>query len=453
MSISAQHVFRPGDTGYTEELAGFQTGFAVRPELIVGATDAEEVRAAVAHAAAHGLPVGVQATGHGLPGAAEGGVLITTRRMDEVRIDPEARTARVAAGVRWGQVVEAAALYGLAPLNGSAPGVGAVSYTLGGGLGILAREFGWTADHVRSLDVVTADGTLRHVTAAGDPELYGGLLGGGHGLGVVTALEVGLVPVARLYGGALSFDGAETDPATVLRTYKEWTETLPDTLTSSLAALVHPDVPALPPHLRGRYVISVRVAFTGDAAEGERLVAPLRAIGPALTDSLREMAYTESHTIHSDPDFPHAYWGDGILVSELDPDAAASVLDLTGPKAGRMAVVQINHLGGALADERPNSVPYREAGFLVRALYPLDEEGTGPVRELHARVEAALAPRTLGRALNFVFGDGERTEGLYDAETRKRLAGLKSQVDPANLFRRPLFSAKEGAGPVSPSGR
>ncbi|MFE5487249.1 FAD-binding oxidoreductase [Streptomyces sp. NPDC056527] len=436
VDTAARFVFRPGDAGYDEELAGFQTGFAVRPELIVGATDAEEVRATVSYAAAHGLPVRVQATGHGLAGPAEGGVLITTRRMDEVRIDVAARTARVAAGVRWGQVVEAAAPHGLAPLNGSAPSVGAVSYTLGGGLGILAREFGWTADHVRALDVVTADGALRQVTAASDPELYRGLLGGGHGLGVVTALEVGLVPVARLYGGAISFDGSETDPAAVLRTYAEWAATLPDSLTSSLAALVYPDIPALPPRLRGRHVLSVRVAFTGDTAEGERLVAPLRAVGPALTDSLREMPYAESHTIHSDPDFPHAYWGDGILVSQLDVEAAASVLELTGPKAGRMAVVQINHLGGALAVERPNSVPYREAGFLVRALYPLDAEGAGQVRELHARVEAALAPRTLGRALNFVFGDGERTAGLYDAETRKRLARLKSNLDPANLFRR-----------------
>ncbi|MFF9014936.1 FAD-binding oxidoreductase [Streptomyces sp. NPDC014870] len=434
MSLTAQHVFRPGDAGYDDELAGYQTGFAVRPELIVGATGAEEVRAAVAYAAERGLPVGVHATGHGLPGAAEGGLLITTRRMDQVRIDPDARVARLAAGVRWAQVVEAAAAHGLAPLNGSAPSVGAVGYTLGGGLGILAREYGWAADHVRSLDLVTADGALREVTASSDPALFAGLLGGGHGLGVVTALEIGLVPVARLYGGAIAFDGARTDPGAVLRAYAEWTGTLPETLTSSLAAVAYPDLPMLPPQLRGRYVISVRVAFTGDAAEGERLVAPLRAIGPALSDSLRELPYTDSHTIHSDPDFPHAYWGDGITLSALDPDAAASVLDVTGPKAGRMAIVQLNHLGGALAKERSNSVPYREAAFLVRALYPLDADGVEPVRALHARVEEALAPWALGRAVNFVFGDGRAKEGLYDAETRKRLARLKSELDPANLF-------------------
>lgn len=133
---------RPADPGYDDELAGFQTGFAQRPAMVFGAASADDVIAAVRYAAGAKLPVGVQATGHGLPGGSEGGVLINTRRMDGVRVDPQARTVRVRAGVRWAQVVAAAEPYGLAPLNGSSPGVGAVSYTLSGGLGILAREFG-----------------------------------------------------------------------------------------------------------------------------------------------------------------------------------------------------------------------------------------------------------------------------------------------------------------------
>ncbi|WP_019886302.1 FAD-binding oxidoreductase [Streptomyces purpureus] len=436
LPLAAPHVLLPGDPGHDEELTGFQTGFSLRPHLIVAATSADDVRAAVAHAAELGLPVGVQATGHGLPGDAEGGVLISTRRMDGVRIDAERRTVRVEAGVRWGAVVAAAAPYGLAPLNGSAPGVGAVSYTLGGGLGILGREFGWTADHVRVIEVVTGNGELRRVTRESDPELYWALLGGGAALGVVTALEMDLVPVARIYGGALSFDGREVDPAAVVRAWREWTRSVPSTVTSTFTALVYPDIPALPEQLRGRYVVSVKLAFTGDAAEGERLVAPLRAVGPALSDSLREMPYSESHTVHSDPDFPHAYWGDGITVSELDVDAAAELLELTGPGAGRMAVLQISHLGGALAKEAPNAVPHRDARFLVRGLYPIGEDGLAPVKELHARVAAAVGPWATGRALNFVFGDGERTEGLFGPGTRERLARVKGTYDPANLFRR-----------------
>jgi len=418
---------RPTGPGYDDELAGFQTGFAQHPAVVFGAASADDVIAAVRYAADAGLPVGVQATGHGLPGGSEGGVLITTRRMDGVRVDPVARTVRVQAGVRWAQVVAAAEPYGLAPLNGSSPGVGAVSYTLSGGLGILAREFGYAADHVRSLDVVTADGRLRRVTRESEPDLHWALLGAGHSFGVVAELEIDLVPVRTLYGGSLAFDGREVDPTGLLRAYEEWTRTVPDGLTSSFAAVPYPDVPALPPHLRGRYVLSVRVAYTG--ADGDQVVAPLRKSGPLLADSLREMPYAESHTIHSDPPEPHAYYGDSAVIGELEVARVGEVLALVGPDAPGMCVVQVNHLGGALA----KSAPYREGRFLVRLL------AVGDRATARTRLDPAfaqLAPVTLGRALNFAFGAGDRTEGLYDAETRKRLAGLKSVYDPANLFRR-----------------
>ncbi|GHB23388.1 oxidoreductase [Streptomyces viridiviolaceus] len=428
---SDELVLRPGDPGYEDELAGFQTGFAHRPDAVFAASSADHVVAAVRYAARRGLRVAVQATGHGLPGPSEGGVLITTRRMDGVSVDPGTRTARLEAGVRWGQVVTAAAPHGLAPLNGSAPSVGAVGYTLGGGLGILARRFGYAADHVRSLDVVTADGRLRHVTRESEPGLYWALLGGGGGLGVVTAMETGLVPVATLYGGSVSFDGRRVGAAAVLRAWEEWTRTVPDGLTSSFAAVPYPDLPALPEPLRGRYVISVRVAHTG--TDGDRIVAPLRRIGPPLADSLREMPYTESHTVHSDPDFPHAYYGDSAVLRELDLAGAGELLVSTGPDAaGAMCVVQINHLGGALAVPAPNSVPHRAGRFLVRLLSVGDRMAA---RERLDAAFAPLAPETIGRSLNFAFGAGDRPQGLWDAQTRKRLAVLRSRYDPANLFR------------------
>ena len=151
-----------------------------------------------------------------------------------------------------------------------------------------------------------------------------------------------------------------------------------------------------------------------------------------LADSLREMPYGESRTIHSDPDFPHAYYADSAVLSELDVPAAGELLALTGPDAPSMYVVQVNHLGGALAGPRPNAVPYREGRFLLRVLGGVDD----PERELLHRALALVEPWTMGRASNFAYGAGDRAaEGLYDAETHKRLAGLKSVYDPANLFR------------------
>ncbi|NDZ68131.1 FAD-binding oxidoreductase [Streptomyces cyaneofuscatus] len=415
----------------------FQTGFPIRPDRLVEAATPEDVREAVAYAGGRGLHVAAHASGHGLPGPVEGGVLIATRALDSVTVDPVRRTALIGAGASWGRVIEAAAPHGLAPLNGSSPSVGAVSYTLGGGLGILAREFGYAADHVRSLDVVTADDTARRVTPEREPELFWGLRGGGHRLGVVTGLEIALVAVERLYGGSIVFDGAGA--AEVVRGYLAWTRTVPETLTSSLAALVYPALPQLPEELRGRYVISVRVAFTGSAEEGDRLVAPLRAIGrsaPILSDSLREMPYTESHTIHSDPPFPHAYYGDSAVLGEPDAERTVQAFELAGPRAPMMTVVQLNHLGGALAarPEVENAVPYRDAGFLLRLLSPLDGTEVGAVRALYGEVGRVLEPAVLGRSLNFSFGGGDRTAGFHEAETAKRLAGLVSQYDPAGLF-------------------
>ncbi|MGW7395959.1 FAD-binding oxidoreductase [Streptomyces cyaneofuscatus] len=415
----------------------FQTGFPIRPDRLVEAATPEDVREAVAYAGGRGLHVAAHASGHGLPGPVEGGVLIATRALDSVTVDPVRRTALIGAGASWGRVIGAAAPHGLAPLNGSSPSVGAVSYTLGGGLGILAREFGYAADHVRSLDVVTADGTARRVTPEREPELFWGLRGGGHRLGVVTGMEIALVAVERLYGGSIVFDGAWA--AEVVRGYLAWTRTVPETLTSSLAALVYPALPQLPEELRGRYVISVRVAFTGSAEEGERLVAPLRAIGrsaPILSDLLREMPYTESHTIHSDPPFPHAYYGDSAVLGEPDAERTVQAFELAGPRAPMMTVVQLNHLGGALAarPEVENAVPYRDAGFLLRLLSPLDGTEVGAVRALYGEVGRVLEPAVLGRSLNFSFGGGDRTAGFHEAETAKRLAGLVSQYDPAGLF-------------------
>ncbi|WP_431046384.1 FAD-binding oxidoreductase [Streptomyces sp. P1-3] len=438
-------VFLPGDDGYDAERSGFQTGLRHLPALIVGAAGAEDVRAAVAFARDRGLPVGVQATGHGLPAAAEGGVLVNTSRMTGVRVDPEARTAWFEAGVRWERIVPEAARHGLAPLNGSAPHVGAVSYTLGGGLGLLSREYGYAADHVRAIDIVTADAELRHVTADSDPDLFWALRGGQGGFGVVTAMEVDLFPVSRVYGGGLIFDTDLLHDA--LTAYVRWTETVPEELTSSIGLIPMPDLPMVPEPLRGRHIAHVRIAYTGDPAEGERLVAPLRAIGPRLVDSLADMPYSESGAIYNDPTRPHPYRGDNALLSGLAPDSIRAVLDLAGPGAPVGCVVQVRHLGGALGRPPavPNAVGHRDARFLLSVLSLAEDGQREEVGAAHQRVFDAVAPSTVGRSLNFLYGiggedgqddgQGGRARGVYEPGDLRRLRELKAVHDPAGTFR------------------
>ena len=218
MTIEMETTHAGASAAGVAEAAGFNTAVVHRPDLVVAARAVADVAAAVAHARRTGTRVAVQATGHGAARPLEGGVLVSTRAMQEVSVDPVARTARVAAGVRWRAVIDAAAPYGLAPLSGSSSGVGAVGYTLGGGMGHLGRRHGFSADHVRRVELVTADGRIRSVTADSDPELFWAVRGGQARFGIVTELEIDLVPVPEV----VPLDGALTrsvrrDPAVDLR--------------------------------------------------------------------------------------------------------------------------------------------------------------------------------------------------------------------------------------------
>ncbi|MGW3344882.1 FAD-binding oxidoreductase [Nonomuraea rubra] len=432
-------VLAPRDAGYDDERAGWQTARRHRPDLVVGAAGPADVQAAVTYASDRGLPVGVQGTGHASAAvAAEGGVLITTARMSAVRVDADAGTAWVAAGTRWDQVIHRTAQAGLAPLSGSAPRVGAVSYTLGGGLALLSRTYGYAADHVRGLDVVTADGHLRHVTQDSDPDLFWALRGGRDNFGVVTGMEIDLMPVTTLYGGTLIFPVEKA--AELFGTYLQWAATVPETMNSSIALISLPDVPAIPEPMRGRHTVHVRIACAaGDPGAGERLVAPLRAIGP-MSDTLGELAYAEAGSIHNDPVAPGAAESGTAMLGELDATAVQAILDLAGPHAPVPHVVELRHLGGRLGHPPAvdNAVGNRDARYLLNVVSRLERADLAQIRPAHARLFEAIAPwSTGGRFLNFMNGENAATQvrSAYNATDYRRLTGLKAVHDPENIFR------------------
>ncbi|MFB7512838.1 FAD-binding oxidoreductase [Streptomyces sp. NPDC056144] len=428
-----------GDEGYDEERAGNQTARSHRPQVLIGAAGPGDVQAAVEFAAAQGLAVAVQGTGHALAAvAAEGGVLINTSRMTEVRVDAGARTAWAAAGVSWNQVIQEAAEVGLAPLAGSAPGVGVISYTLGGGLGVLSRRYGYAADHVRRIEVVTADGQLRTVTAESDADLFWALRGGRDNFGVVTGIEVDLFPVPTLYGGGLFFDFSQAQE--VFDTYAAWSAGVPEEMTSSLAVIFFPDAPVLPPPLRGRHVVHVRIAYSADdLGPGKDLIAPLRALGP-FNDTVRELPYAEIGTIHNDPPIPGAAESVTTMLRELDTDAVRALLELVGPHVPVPHVVELRHLGGALARPAavPNAVGNRGAQYLLNVVSRLERAELADIQPAHDRILQALEPwSTGGRALTFLNGrrDTEHVRSAYEPDDYRRLTELKAVYDPQNLFR------------------
>jgi FAD/FMN-containing dehydrogenase len=438
-AATAGPVLLPGDEGYDAERAVFNLNHELLPAVIVVAENAADVQAAVAFAAGRQRPVLVKTTGHQVVGSARGAVVITTHRMDDVVIDADRRTARVGAGAVWKDVVTKAAEVGLAPLNGSNPTVGVTGYTMGGGLSpTLGRSHGYAADHVRSLQVVTADGELRHVDGESEPELFWALRDVKGNFGVVTALEFDLFPVSRLYGGAIYFAGERT--ADVVRAWTAWHPGTPETMVTSLAVLRMPTVPEVPEALRGAFLVALRIAYDGTAADGERMIAPLRAIAPAVMDTVHDMRYTEVASIHNEPVQPVPYYERGIMLRAFPAEAEARLVELVGPESGStLALAELRALGGAW-DRKP-AVPNAVA---TRGLpYSLLGVAAGPVAEepqLKASVAALLdgmQPWQGDRRMpnNLAPDEAADVAAIYGAERYARLAAIKKTYDPTNMFR------------------
>ncbi|RTL63683.1 MAG: FAD-binding oxidoreductase [Pseudonocardiaceae bacterium] len=429
-------VLFPGDDGYAEETGGFNLTYRPGPAVVVGATCADDVAAAVRHAVATGRRVAVQATGHGLSCDLFGTVLVSTRRMTDVVIDPVARTARVGAGVRWRAVIDAAAPHGLAPLNGSSSDVGVVGYTTGGGLGPMARRYGFAADHVRRFTLVTADGAVRDVTPSSEPDLFWAVRGGKGNFGIVTDIEFGLVPVSRFFGGALAF-GAD-DARAVLHAWRAWAPTLPEDTTTSVALLRTPPDPALPEPVRGRFVVALRFTHLGDAVSGEELLAPMRAVATPVLDAIADMPYPAIDAVHMDPTTPMPMWDRGGALSALPVEAVDAILATAGPEADcPLAMVELRLLGGAIGREPavPNAVSGRDAAFsLFTVGVPV-----GPPIELvaaaAARVVESVRPWSCRGLVNLLGQAGpDRVGNLWDGADRARLLAIRGRVDPTGLF-------------------
>ncbi|MBL7257673.1 FAD-binding oxidoreductase [Paractinoplanes lichenicola] len=427
----------PGDPQYPALATGFNVAVTPKPLAVVEAADERDVAETVRFAAATGHAIAVQATGHGLVDPLEDAILVLTGRLGECVVHPEG-WARVGAGVRWQQVIDAAAPHGLAPLSGSAPGVGVVGYTTGGGLGPVARTFGWASDRVRAVEIVTGDGELRRATPDEEPDLFWGVRGGKGALGIVTAIEFDLIPLTTLYAGALYF--AAADAATVVHTWREWSASLSRAATTSLAFLQLPNAPGVPEPLAGKFTVAVRFAWTESAESGQAALTPLRAAATPVVDAVQTIPYTAIGMIHSDPADPMPFSEKAGLLSAFPAEAADALLAAAGPESGSpQVIVELRQLGGALAEagEHPSALCHRDAGYSL-ILIGVPVPPVLPLLGPHAAsVFTALDPWVTGGALpNVGSGTGaERIARSYDPATLERLTAIADRYDPANVFR------------------
>lgn len=432
-------VLAGGDPAAAEELAGFNIRTVHRPALVVGATCAEDISIAVRFADEHGLPVAVQATGHGQFLPALGAVHVTTKRMRSVSVDPDRQTARIGAGVRWREVIDRAIVHGLAPLSGSSSRVGAVGYSLGGGLGLMARRYGFAADHVVRLTMVRADGRVITVDAENEPDLFWAVRGGKSNFGIVTTLEFGLVPVTDVYGSSIYFAAEST--ADVLHAYREWAPSLPNAATTSIAMLRLPRIEALPPKLRGRSVTHLRFILDGPDSDGERLLSPMVDAGVKVMGVTGRMSVAALDAIHQDPVDPLPIWERTGQLTELTVDAVERMVAIAGPESDvPFFVVELRQLGGALTNEPsvPNAVAGRAAAYSMQLL---GVPGPGDAELLQSGADElfdALNPWSPGTSLMNWMGEHNTPELVAQAwapEVHARLMSIKNEVDPSNVFR------------------
>ncbi|MEU5264222.1 FAD-binding oxidoreductase [Amycolatopsis sp. NPDC021455] len=415
-------VLLPGDDGFPRAARPWNLAVDQPVAAVVHAEDAGDIAALVRYARTHGLSVATQPSGHGATGDVAGVILLRTGRLGELRVDPDARTARVGAGVTWGQVQAVAGAHGLTGLPGSSPVVSVAGYTLGGGLSWFGRKHGWAADSVTAFEVVDAEGHRARVTADSDAELFWALRGGGGDFAIVTAIEFGLHPAPALYGGRMLWP-ADHAPD-VLAAFHDITAGAPDELTV-WADLLH--FPGSAP------VIAVDATYLGDPAGARALLRPLDEIGTPISDSRTAMPVADLGTITAEPTTPGPGLARGELLTELTDTAIKALL---AAPIQPLLTVQIRHLGGALA--RPSDSPH---GPLTEpyALYlfgvPTAPATATAIRARQDDLTADLAPHLGDRKPFTCLAPGETTAAAFTPEALTRLRAIKRSRDPHGVFR------------------
>ena len=439
----------PGAPGWDEARQAWNLAVDQQPEAVVHVGSVADVVAAVEIARARGWRIAPQGTGHGAAplGPLTGTLLLRMDRLRGVTVDPAARIVRVEAGALWQDVAEAAAPHGLAALAGSSPDVGVVGYTLGGGLSWLGRLHGLTANSVAAAELVKADGREIRVDDAHEPDLFWALRGGGGSFAVVTALELRLFPLREVYAGILWWPLEQARE--VLQAWRKLTaRSLPDELTTVGRLLRVPAFDEIPEAIRGKSFAVVEVIHAGRPAEADALLAPLRALRPAMV-TLRSTPLTELSRLHMDPDHPVAGVGDGMLLDGLPAEAVDRLVRVAGATSGSSLLsVELRQLGGALARRRPDdgALGALDAAYVVYAV------GMAPTPALAATTEEQIGTviRTLapwaapGMLPNFAESSRDPA-AMWGPYVYQRLRRVKKAVDPTDLVRanHPVVPARD----------
>jgi FAD/FMN-containing dehydrogenase len=413
-----------------------------QPAVAVRCSDTSDVIAAVGFAREHDLLICIKGGGHNIAGlaVADGGMLLDMSGMRSVWVDPVRKIAHAQAGCLLADVDRETQVHGLAAVLGFVSATGIAGLTLGGGFGYLTRRWGWTADTVTGMDVVTAEGKLVRASQQENQDLFWGLRGGGGNFGVVTGIDYTLYPVGpEVLGGPVAWPASEAPK--VLELYRNLAEEAPRELT--LVALMRPAPPApwLPAEWHGKPIVAILACYSGDPEEGEKVVAPIKNFGTPIGSALARRPYVQMQSLldATQPKGRRYYWK-----SEYLPGIEPALCDKAIEHAARIQSphtgVIFFQIGGALNDLGEDHSPAGNRG----ARYVLNIAGAWEGAEAD---EANIAWArdawqdmrefsTGGNYINFLTEDEtpERVEAALGGAIQ-RLREVKTAWDPENVFR------------------
>jgi FAD/FMN-containing dehydrogenase len=436
-------VIAPGDSAYDAARAMYNGMIDRRPALIVRPTGAADVRDAIAFAREQSLPLAVRCGGHSVAGVStvEGGVLIDLSSLKGVHVDPELGTARANAGVLWGEYDRETEMFGLATPGGRVTTTGVGGFALGGGYGWLSPKFGLTCDNLVGVDLVTAKGELIHVTDDTNPELMWAMRGAGANFGVVTSFEFRVHPIRPLMMAGLLVVPNDENAGTIARGYRDYVDQAPADLVTAMATILAPPEEFVPPQLVGKPVLGFVVAWLGEPGEAEGAVAPLRQLTEGGVDLLQPMPYTAFQAM-LDGFAPKGWlnYHRGQHVASLPDQVIDDYLEVGRGIGSPMTQGIVFRHGGAVSAvaEDATAASGRNAPYMAHPIAAWhDPSETDYEMDWVRRFSAAFEPvLTGGVYLNFEpeTGEAQTRAGFGDAKY-ERLAALKEQWDPTNMFR------------------
>lgn len=434
-------VLHPGDEGYEEARTVWNAMTDRYPAIIARCTGAADVMTTVDFAREHDLLLSVKGGGHNVTGRAvcDDGLMLDLSPMDDVRVDPDARTARVGPGATWSDFDHEAQAFGLATTGGVDSRTGVAGLSLGGGIGHLARSYGLSIDNLLSVDLITAEGDLVHASEEENPELFWGLRGGGGNFGVVTSFEFELHRVGPEVLTAQVFHPVE-DAREVLRFYREFMADAPDEVACYAQLIKVPPEPPFPEEFHGRDAVALVGTYSGGIDEGRPLLEPLAAFGEPFLAIVDPMPYTELQQSFDDgfPEGERYYWK-AHFFDRIPDEAIDMIVEYVDPLPSPLSAAFFEPLGGAIneVDATETAYPHRDVAFSfgIAAGWSdpdRDDEFVAWAREFSEDVSPFASEGVYSNYLDY--DEDDRVDAAY-RENYERLVELKAEWDPDNLFR------------------